>query len=530
MLELLRIHDLALIEDMEMEFTQGMNVLTGETGAGKSFILKALNFVTGEKMTTENVRPGKEKAVVEGLFHIADEQYILRRELAAETGRSRFYCNDRLASQDTVGELKPSLIVHTSQHGQQKLLQTAFQARMLDDFLEDPTLPEEKDRLLAALTACQAKRKALEAQVKALEDKRDILEFQAAEIAKVAPKAGEEEELERQRDTLRNQSGIRDSAMQGLEALRGGSDGPGMLHHMAGLERAATALAKHLEDCADLPGTLIEVTESLKEVENRLSTAARHSAPVLDSEQIESRLYALAQLKRKLKRPLDAILHLSKEIEDNLSFLDSCGIDRKNLEKEEEAQCDALAALLLRLNKGREAAAGELAEKLQRELRQLGFSEHVRVRFAFAPHPLHPQREDCVEMRARLLWQPNPGQAEQPLERIASGGELSRFLLAFVSLMSKTGRETPTLIFDEVDAGVGGITLNRVAEALEALAASRQMILITHWPQLAKRAQRHFVISKTVRGNETFTTCHRLATPQQVEEELARMAGDEGKL
>ena len=185
MLELLRIHDLALIEDIEMEFSPGMNVLTGETGAGKSFSLKALSFLTGEKSGPEMVRSGKEKAVVEGLFLLDDEEIILRRELTAERGRSRVFLNDRLCSQDVLRELRPRLILHTIQHGQQKLLQPAFQASILDDYLARPDLIEKKDALARALTDCSKRMAELEQARLALDDKRDVLEYQQQEIDKV---------------------------------------------------------------------------------------------------------------------------------------------------------------------------------------------------------------------------------------------------------------------------------------------------------------------------------------------------------
>ena len=150
----------------------------------------------------------------------------------------------------------------------------------------------------------------------------------------------------------------------------------------------------------------------------------------------------------------------------------------------------------------------------------------MRVIFAFTPHSLFAGREDCAELRPRLFWQPNPGQPPQALDRIASGGELSRFLLAVVSLMSKNAPERPSLIFDEVDAGVGGLTLNRVADSLEKLAANRQMLLITHWPQLASRAERHFVVQKEIKAGQTYTRCDRLEK-NAIPKELARMAGSE---
>ena len=167
----------------------------------------------------------------------------------------------------------------------------------------------------------------------------------------------------------------------------------------------------------------------------------------------------------------------------------------------------------------RREAAADFARQLEEELRQLGFSEQVRVIPDFMPQEVWP---GLMDEKVRILWAPNPGQAPQPLDRIASGGELSRFLLALMSVRPKA--ESATYIFDEVDAGVGGLTLNKLAEKLENLAKQRQMLVITHWPQLAARAQKHFQISKTIRDNATFTTCVPLDARQR-HAELVRMAG-----
>ena len=524
MLELLRIRDLALIEDLEMEFAPGMNVITGETGAGKSFILKALDFLSGEKAGPDLVRPGKEKAVVEALFPLAEGDLILRRELLAETGRSRLYINDALSSLDTVLELRGKLLLHTAQHGRQKLCRPAYQALVLDVFLERPDLLAEKDRLLKLLQICAEKRAALEDKARSLEQRRDVLEYQMAEISAVNPKLGEEEALEQTRSAFRNQAAITENTAAGLAAFTGDDDSPGLWDALTSLERAVTALAHVHDDLSEAPDTLAQVRDSLHDIENRLRRAEDRSAEEADINDIEERLFALAQLKRKLKRPLDEILGLHAEITANLSFLDSCDLDRKHLAAEEEAVAAELRTLLDILNPARRAAADKLSEALGLELRNLGFADEAAVTFEFTPHPVLAGRGDCQEEKPRMLWRPNPGQPPQPLDRIASGGELSRFLLALAGLMGRKADAEPTLIFDEVDSGVGGLTLNRVAERLEALAKDRQMLLITHWPQLAAKGQRHFLVDKRVEDGRTYTRCTQLA-PAAVAEELSRMAG-----
>lgn len=529
MLEYLRIQNLALIEDVELEFSSGINALTGETGAGKSFILKALAFLTGDRLGADLVRPGKDKAVTEAVFRLPDgAEVLLRRELLAENGRSRLFINDKLSSQDAVRDLKPALLMHTSQHGQQKLLLPAFQSRILDDFMHRPDLLTRRDDALKALSELFRRREDLQARIRELEDKRDLLEFQRQEIDKVAPLPGEEEELESERRELRHQEDLNGAVEQALAALYG-DDGQGLLAGMAALEKNL----RHLADLDESFGEDLSAVESMYPALSDLSGRLRRKGSresERDAEAIESRLYALSQLKRKLHRSIEDILSLKDEITENLGFLDGCGLDLKQLEREENALAKTLAEVLAELNPARRAAAEKLKELLEAELRELGFAPEVAVEFVFTPRELLPGRDGCAEEKAQIFWKPNPGQSAQPLDRIASGGELSRFLLALVSLLSKRSREEPTLIFDEVDAGVGGITLNRLADKLASLAESRQIILITHWPNLASSAKSHFFIEKEVSGGETFTRCRRLRDTE-VFDEIVRMAGggEQGK-
>jgi DNA repair protein RecN (Recombination protein N) len=528
MLEYLRIRDLALIQDMELEFAPGLNVLSGETGAGKSFIMKALNFLTGDRLEADMVRPGAEQATVEALFAGEQQEWALRRVLTAATNRSRVTINDSLGSQEAVRELRPSLLIHASQHGQQRLLQPAYQARILDEFMQDHAPLRDKERLTAELKELAAQRRELQQKARELAEKRDLLEYQREEIAKVNPRAGEEEELEDRREAAR-QSAKAGEAVEAALALLYGPEG-GLLDAMAGLERCLDGLRRAMPSFAADAEAVESARLHLQDLATRLRSDGAASGPAADDEleAIEARLFAIAQLKRKLKRSLDEIVDLGREIEENLSFLDACGLDLQRLEKEEARVEKELAGVLQRLNQARREAGDELCSALEKELHGLGFAEHVQVRCEFTPQPVLPDHPELTEDRARFLWLPNPGQPPQPLDRIASGGELSRFLLAVISLAGR--HEQPTLIFDEVDAGVGGTTLTRVGERLQALARRQQVILISHWPQLACLADRHFLVRKEVQAGETFTLCNRLEGGE-IEAELARMAGggDEGR-
>lgn len=518
MLEYLHIRDLALIADMELEFAGGMNVLTGETGAGKSFILKALNFLMGERLGADMVRPGRERAQVEALFLRPESELIIRRELIAETGRSRLFINNTLASQETIKELRASLLVHTSQHGQQKLLQPAFQARLIDDWMDQPDLLEKRHALVKRLREAAERKEALRTRFRDLADRRELLEMHLGEIEKVAPEEGEEEQLEALRAEWRGTEQLRRHYERAQMILRG--EETGLLEQIGQLERALETLASDDEEMAVHLEAATSFRQTLSELERKLRRPPLPQSDV-DPEQIESRLFELAQLKRKLHRTLPEILSLRDEIQDNLSFLDACTLDIRQVEKEEKALQGELADLLALLNAKRRQAAAVFTQKLEQQLAGLGFSEHVRVIAQWTSVELFP---GCREDRVRLLWSPNPGQQPQPLDKIASGGELSRFMLAVVSIQRHS--EEATLIFDEVDAGVGGLTLNKVAEQLEALASRRQMVLITHWPQLASRAVRHFRVTKEVRDGNTFTRCAKL-NEREREAELARMVGIE---
>ena len=517
MLEYLRIRNLALIEDAELDFAPGMNVLTGETGAGKSFILKALGFLLGDRLGADMVRQGAEKAQVEAQFQMDGREIVIRRSLLAESGRSRLYVDDALRSQECVRSLREQLLAHASQHGQQQLLQPAFQARLMESTLKDPDLLRRRDELLEQLRSVEARRTELRAREAHLLERRDILEMQQQEIDRVAPEAGEEERLEEQRAIVRAAEQTREQYELALGLLHGEEE-PGLLDMLGRLERCLHQMARTDDSVSEDADAVTALRQQLSHLSGRLR---RPPLPedMPDVEQMEERLYALAQLKRKLHRSLDEILELREEIRENISFLDACALDITLLDKEEKQLATQLQEVLSALLPQRREAAADFARQLQEELRQLGFSEQVRVIPDFMPQEVWP---GLMDEKVRILWAPNPGQAPQPLDRIASGGELSRFLLALMSVRPKA--ESATYIFDEVDAGVGGLTLNKLAEKLENLAKQRQMLVITHWPQLAARAQKHFQISKTIRDNATFTTCVPLDARQR-HAELVRMAG-----
>ncbi|MCF8104574.1 MAG: AAA family ATPase [Desulfohalobiaceae bacterium] len=516
MLEFLRIQNLALIQDLEIEFAPGLNVLTGESGAGKSFVLRALDFILGEKLQPDMVRQGKDKARVEAVFVLPEEEYLLRREISARTGRSRLFLNDDLTSQERIRSLKNRLIIHTSQHSQQRLLSPGFHQHILDSFLDKETLGQ-KDLHLQALKKVNREKKELNQKFQSLQEKRELLEHQAEEIERVAPGDGEEEELEQKKDRLRNQARIQKDIQDALDILHH-PDNP-LLDNIRSLQQSLSRLAQLDEGF----GGYGEQLEDIRQFFSDLDTSLRQRPSLGESEQeledIEARLFALSRLQRRLNRSMPEIITLKDEIEANLSFLDRCQLDVRELERREQDIKKDLDQAVTRLNSAREQAGKKLAGQLQEELWTLGFSRDVQVGFEFSPLEIFP---GVFEQQARLQWIPNPGQPGQPLDKIASGGELSRFLLALVGLLAAD--ELPSLLFDEVDAGIGGIILGQVGQRIGELSQKQQIILVTHWPQLAAGADRHFHVHKEVLDSQTFTRCRPLSR-KEIRDELSRMAG-----
>lgn len=517
MLEYLHIRNLALIEDMALEFSDGINVLTGETGAGKSFILKALNFALGEKLNADIVRPGAEKAQVEALFVHNGEEYALRRELFAGSGRSRFFINDTLSSQEAVKELRERLLSYASQRAQHQLLQPNYQARMLETLFPRPELFERRDELLGKLKTLAEKIQDLKNRQSSLLEKRELLEMQKAEIDKVNPQPGEEEELEEQRREIKNREDDRKIYEETMAILRG-DDSPGLMQLLADLGRCLERVSKTDPKMANVIEALDAFRDEMAQLSNNFRRPRSESAAE-DLDSIEERLFEFAQLKRKLKRTLPQILDLKTEIEENLSFLDACALDIAFNTKEKDKLVKELGKLVQEIVPMRREAADKFAAELEAQLRDLGFSEHVKVTPDFVASEIWPGVND---EKGRVFWAPNPGQKPQPLDKIASGGELSRFLLG-LNILGEREQQT-TFVFDEVDAGVGGLTLNKVLEKLETLASRQQILLITHWPQLAARAKKHFQITKSVRDGATYTQCAPLDDAGRLKE-IERMAG-----
>ena len=533
MLDELRVENLLLIERAELRLGPGLNVLTGETGAGKTVLAHALDLLLGGKPRAGIVRPGASEAYVEGTFELPDalreelgeriaedaEELVLARRVSAE-GRTRAYLNGRSATAADLRDVGGVLLSFYGQHEHRKLTLASSQLEILDGFCG----PGQAERR-AAFAVVHARERGLREQLAALRERAgardreiDLLEWELGEIDAAAPSVAEEADLTAERERLRNLEGLRLAAAGGIEALAP-ETGDGAASALAGAAHALDAMRgidAALDVLADRTGALAVEADDLAGELRRYGEAV--DAPPGRLDEVEERLALFDKLKRKHGGTIESVL----------AHADACRARRDELAGAEEAAEGAAAALeaarselaerAAALRAAREAAAAGLAGAVVGVLGDLamdGASFEARLS---AREDHGPSGGDEVE----FLIAPNPGVPAGPLREIASGGELSRVMLALMSAAAEAGPET--LVFDEVDAGIGGQTARAVGEQLRDLAAGRQIICITHLPQIASMADRHFTIVKDSSADPARTTVTMLERTAVVGE-IVRMLG-----
>ncbi len=545
MLEELRVENLLLIERAELRLGPGLNVLTGETGAGKTVLAHALDLLLGGKPRSGIVRPGAAEAYVEGVFELPDalrpslgelvpddaEELVLARRVWAE-GRTRAYVNGRSATANDLRDVGGALLSFYGQHEHRKLTLASAQLEILDAFCG----PGQAARR-SAFGVLYARERALLGGLEALRERAgardrelDLLEWEIGEIEAAAPSAEEDAAVTAERERLRHLEGLRLAAAGGLEALVPGDGEGGALAALAGAGRALEAI-RGVDPALD---ALTERIETLAVEGDDLAGELRRYGETVDAppgrlDEVEERLALFEKLKRKHGGSIEAVL----------AHGDACRARRDELAGAEEALEEATAALsavraeladaAAELRAAREEAAARLAGAVVDVLSELAmegatFEARVLPRAdsagATGGDDYGPTGGDQVE----FVIAPNPGVPPGPLREIASGGELSRVMLALMSVAAEAG--AGTLVFDEVDAGIGGVTARAVGEQLRSLAAGRQVICITHLPQIASMADRHFTIVKDTAVDPARTTVTMLERGAVVGE-IVRMLGAE---
>jgi len=518
MFRFLAVHHLAVIDRLEVEFEPGLNVLTGETGAGKSVIVQAIDLLVGGRASADLVRTGEEVATIQAIFERADgREVIVRREVSAQ-GRSRAFIDDALATTGALRELGATLIDLHGQHEHQTLLDPAEHVVVLDTFAghddraaEIASRYDEWRAAEAALSRTQLDDREKRARI-------EIASFQLQEIDHVAPRTGEDDSLEAERAVLANADRLSRLSSDAYASLYEGE---------AAALSALSVVWKRVHELAALDPRFEPYADQRDEIKSKLEDLAfflRSYAAGLDAperlQSVEDRLAALERLKKKYGPALEQVLERQCALRDELAEL-GAGEERvAELEARARESQTRFSTTARELSAARTAAARRLAKALEADLSELAMPQarvDVRVTQVSASDRWTSRGLDDVE----FFFSPNPGEEVRPLARIASGGELSRVMLALRTL-AKHDEPGRTLVFDEVDAGIGGAAADAVGARLQALGRRHQVLCITHLAQIAARAGVHFQTTKHVRAGRTLTALARLDDSGR-EGEIARM-------
>ncbi len=519
MLRFLSVRHLAVIDHLEVEFEPGFNVLTGETGAGKSVLVEALGLLAGGRASADLVRTGEAQMTVQAVFDLNGREVIVRREVSAQ-GRSRAFIDDTLATSTALKDLGNTLIELHGQHEHHALLDPADHVDLLDAFahhetLSDATRARFEDWRVAAdgLTRSQLSDREKQARI-------ELASFQAQEIDKVSPRPGEDAALSAERALLANADRLNRLSSEAYAALYDGETAA--LSTLSLAWKRVTELAEvdprfqpHVDEREDIKSRLEDLVYLLRGYGEHLDASPHRLQAV------EDRLAALERLKRRFGPSLDEVVARREALKAELESLDASEEERAALIERERRLRDAFLHEAQRLSASRRGAAERLAETLIRDLHHLAMPAcrlDIRVRRIDETDAWTGRGIDHVE----FFFSPNPGEDLRPLAKIASGGELSRFMLAL--RIATSAGPARTLIFDEVDAGIGGAAADAVGARLQALGARHQVLCVTHLPQIAARASAHFQISKSVRDGRTTTSLMRLGK-QDREGEIGRMIG-----
>jgi DNA repair protein RecN (Recombination protein N) len=547
-LSVLRISGFALIDELELELGPGLTVITGETGAGKSIIVEALGLLRGGRASADLIRAGRDEARVEAIIDLppasaaelrarleaegrgqeGDEPGLLVRRTVSRTGRGRIHLAGGLATAGDLSNTVAGLIDIASQHDQQSLTDAESQMAILDAFAENERLRADMvaaHRTLAETTAALA---VFNADARTRAEREDLLKFQLGELAAAALQPGEDEQLRVERERLKGAEKFFGAASRGEEVLyaqEGAVVGliGAVTRELAPLAPLDPELASALERLAGAQATVEDVARDL----GRYASHVR-SDPARLAE-VEERLFLLSRLCRKHGATLPEVIERREAIARELAEMGSFeeGLAER---RDAQARADAAArAAAEALSKSRRKAASGLEKKIAETLRDLSLGQ---ARLPILVEPRAAVAGDTAGEvtigasgadRVRFLFAPNPGEEARPLARIASGGELSRVMLAVKQALAKTDRVL-TYIFDEVDSGVGGGTAETIGRKLKKIAASRQVIAITHLPQIAAFADAHIRVTKTSGQGRTRVAVEPVSGKERTRE-IARMLG-----
>jgi DNA repair protein RecN (Recombination protein N) len=555
MIEELYISNVALIDELQLECSSGLNIFTGETGAGKSVILNAVGLALGERSTAGIVRDGATNAKIQIAIALppdhpvwdgfndsefadaldAEETLVLSRQINA-SGRSRCHTNGQLVSLTFLSAIGDLLVDIHGQHAHQSLFRSETHLDLLDTFGKHEALKAEVSKKYDELRTAQAQLADFSQTLRAAMQEKDLLEFQLEELEEAQLQEGEEEDLINERHLLSNAETLFESANQLYEQLYGGDLSESST--LDGLKIASRTISKLCE----LDGSLSELNGRFESTVYELEDIAYQIRDYRDKiefnphrlSEVEERLDVIHRLKRKYGDSISDILAYQAQASQKLEDLQFGSERIEELKDQIHLVTQGAQELAVELSKKRRETATQLESLIERELQTLGMEKAVfqilvsPIESANGPLEIEGKR---YELRAdgmdeiEFFISPNVGSEPKPLAKIASGGEISRVMLALKTVLAQVDL-IPTMIFDEIDAGIGGRTADIVGQKLKELSRFRQVFCITHLPQIARFADQHFRVEKSVEGDRTTITA-KLLTQEERVEEVARMHGGE---
>jgi DNA repair protein RecN (Recombination protein N) len=534
MLVELRVENFAVIESLTLPLEPGLNVLTGETGAGKSILVGALSLLLGERASAETVRAGAERAVIEGVFDVTanddvtklleergisveDDLVILRREIVAE-GRSRAWINGAASTATVVGEVGRQLIDLHGQHEHQTLLHAEPQRRILDEFAGATEAADRTAAAWADVMRAQEELETLDARRRETAQRADFLRFQAEEIERANLRAGEDTVLEHEARRLEHAEELAGLSQRLHRALY--ADDDSIPAQLGALRKTLSQLQRLDPESPADEAILEEALQSLQELGRQVGEYAagiEHNPGRL--EELRRRQDQVFRLQAKYGESLDDVIETGRSARLQLDALDAISFERKVIEQTVEAARQKHREAAGAVSAARQKAAKRLDRKMNETMPGLGLPGG---RFVTHLEPLAspgPAGAESVEFRVSV----NTGFEPGALARVASGGELSRIMLALKSILAHEDR-VPSLVFDEIDVGIGGRVAHQVAERLHNVAEQHQVFVVTHLAQIASRADHQIVVEKAVRSGRA-STAVRVVTGDARIQELARMLG-----
>lgn len=519
MIDHISIKNFAIIENSEVSFEDGLNIITGETGSGKSIAVEAVSLALGARADTSTIRTGTDKAVVELLGSLDGEEIVIRREVSS-SGKNICKLNGQLVTLAQLNAVCHRLADIHGQYDNQSLLNPDYHIDLLDMYKSTETA-DKKSSVSESFHAYQDARHALStllAQEKENARKKDFYEFEIAEINAASLKPGEDEELENRIYLLQNSEKIFENIEKSYGILS--EQSPSVIDSLATSMRALSEIESYSEDLKEASGELSDIYYRLSDLASSLRgirESITFSPTELDN--AITRMNTIDSLKKKYGQTIPEILEYRDNIASQLSIIENFDEEKARLEKKLKESKHLYIEACKKLTEARKAVAKELEEKITKELADLNFAN---AKLEIAITPLQQATENGLD-NVEILISTNLGEPLKPLAKIASGGEMSRIMLAFKNVISSCDK-IPTLIFDEIDSGISGITASIVGRKLKEISKSHQVICITHLPQIAACADASYRIYKEVTDGKTFTTIQSLTEDEKVAE-IARLLG-----